>query len=131
MQRAADFLLIPTFAIRSNYFVVPLNPALAAILTNLLRPSLRLRGTASPKYPRFRDLRYNRCRQGGALSLKNPLAGGGQIAQQMKAVGHLNGFRGSTVCAVGIEPTPVTADHLLARMGLQPGREAIGATIRK
>jgi hypothetical protein len=124
-------LLTPTFAIQSNHFVVPVNPALATILTNLLRPSLRLRGSVSRRYRRFGDLRHNRCRQGGTFSLKNSLDGGGQIAQQMKPVGHLDSLRGSTGCAVGIEPAPVTADHLLAGMGLQPCREAVGTTIRQ
>ena len=47
----------------------------------------------------------------------------------MKTIGHLDGLRGSTGGAVGVQARPIAANHFLAGMQLQPSREAIGRAI--
>ena len=49
MQRETDCLLTHTLAVKSYYFVIPINPALATILTILLHSTLCLRSTVSPR----------------------------------------------------------------------------------
>lgn len=72
MQGAADFLQTHTFAVQSNHFVVPVNPALPAILTDLLRPGLGISITVSLRRRRFGNHRHNRFRQRSAFLLQKP-----------------------------------------------------------
>src|SRR5450756_840535 len=96
MQRETDGLLTHSLAVQSNYFVVPINPALATILAILLEPALGLRRTVSRWRRRFDHHGHNCFRQGGALLLQDPLDSGGQIAKQVETVGHLNSLRRTT-----------------------------------
>ena len=47
MQRETDGLLTHTLTVQANYFVIPINPALATVLTILRDPALGLRRTVS------------------------------------------------------------------------------------
>ena len=131
MQGKTDGLLTHSLAVQSNYFVVPINPALATILTILLEPNLGFRRTVSRWRRRFGHHRHNCCRQGGALLLQDPLDSGGQIANPMETIGHLNSLRRTTGGAVGIDPAPITADDFRTRVQLQPSSQAIGGTVRQ
>ena len=65
------------------------------------------------------------------MGLQDPLDGGGQITEQMEAIGHLNRLRGSTGGAVGVDPAPITADDFRSGMRFQPGSQAIGGAVRQ
>jgi hypothetical protein len=108
MQRKTDGLLTHSLAVQSNYFVVPINPALATILAILLEPALGPRRTVSRWRRRFGHHGYNCFRQSGALLLQDPLDSGGQIAKQMETIGHLNSLRRTTGGAVGVDTAPIT-----------------------
>jgi hypothetical protein len=80
MQRKTDGLLTHSLAVQSNYFVVPINPALATILARACswpsencQPMAAMAATVRPS-------RAQLLSQGAALLLQDPLDSGGQIA---------------------------------------------------
>lgn len=57
--------------------------------------------------------------------------GGGEIQEQMKPIGHLDGMGGSLFGGLGINSTTIPSDHFYARMLFQPNLQTSHRTVRK
>ena len=65
------------------------------------------------------------------MAEKEPLQGVAQVLHQMKAVDDLDRLWGAVPDPFSIEPTPITADDLDARVRLQPVRDRGGRALRE
>jgi hypothetical protein len=57
--------------------------------------------------------------------------GCGQVLQEMKTVGNLEGTRSTLPRALGVGFRPIPADHLHARMLLEPVGEGLSRALRQ
>jgi hypothetical protein len=67
--------------------------------------------------------------KGAAMSVKPLIEGFGEVLQQVKAIGHLDGVGGTLSGPLRIGSGPIPSDHADAGMGLQPEGAGLGLTI--
>jgi hypothetical protein len=67
--------------------------------------------------------------KGVAMSVKHLVEGFGEVLQQVKAIGHLDGVGGALSGPIRIGSGPIPSEHADAGMGLQPEGEGLGLTI--
>jgi hypothetical protein len=69
--------------------------------------------------------------EAGAVRYHRILGVPGQVVPQVPAVGDLDRVRGAVPGTLGVVAGPVPADHLRARMRLQPGLQGAGFPVRQ